>query len=253
MKSTLLALFAFGFVPFLGFTPGASGAVITTSFSTTAPSEQNSLVRVAVDTADLGTSYMMRHLRNYTTANDRWREIGQSFITPGTQDVMIDGLALRINDNRDISGIARDFTLTIYKSGAQGLPSGDAIYQGTGSLPTSLSTLGYITFQLGEEVALEGGVQYCFQIGFTAEGGNAQLSFAASKGSLYAGRSFYYANSDSADTAALVYTSAQRDLDFAVLYTPVPEGRTAFLLGGPLLLLAVFSHKLKSRAAGAKA
>ncbi len=230
MKKNLLYSSMIGAISIVLGVASASASILT-SASNQPPDAAISLVRSAVPDNELGTSYMMRYYNNYATGTNRRREIGQSFLVPGETPVDIDGFVLRINDGQNLSGVAKNFTLTIYEAATNGVPVGAAIYQSTGTLPSEMSNLQYITFLLDQTVTLEAGTRYSFQLGYTTSSGVAQISFAASNSNLYPeGRSFYYANSDSGNLASMIYTPALRDMDFAVLYTPVPEGGTAALL-----------------------
>ncbi len=253
MKKTLLHSSVVGAMSLVLGLASASGAIIT-SISAAPPSAEQSLIRAAVPEGTEGNAYMMRYYNNYSSGANRHREIGQSFIVPGTDPVAIDGFVLRIDDNRDFSSItvAKNFTFSIYKAASNGIPEGDAIYVSTGLLPETLTNRHYITFQLDETVVLEDGGRYCFQIGYTTSSGASQLSFAASGDDIYTeGRSFYYSNSNSSDPASMIYTSAQRDIDFAVLYTPVPEGKTAGLMIMSIAALGIYrgiGNRLTGRA-----
>lgn len=248
MKTSLYSLLLIGFLPLFPGVPNAAGAVMT-SLSSAPPSEERSLVRIAVPEGSFGTAYTMRYWNNYASAANRKREVGQTFVVPGNQPVEIEGFTLRIYDTREsLAGVSTNFTLSIYKVGQDDIPIGSPVYESTGQLPSELSHLSYITFLLDSAVTLEDGVRYGLKISYTSSSGGAQLSFAASSGNIYSeGKSFYHANSDGTDLAGMYYTTAVRDLDLAILYTPIPEGRATALLLGSLAGLGAWGMAGRAR------
>ncbi|HWL54308.1 MAG TPA: hypothetical protein VNQ90_17845 [Chthoniobacteraceae bacterium] len=258
MKASLLRLLAL--VVSLGtcFATTAQSQILI-SRSSAAPLESHSAVRIKVPEEITGTQYQMKwwDTRDDKRANRR-RETGQIFSLSGTDPVAIEGFAFRLNlgtadfdGNQQAKATGQAVTLSIYQATGTSNPTpvGAALYTGTGTLPAGMLARDYLTFTLPEAFEATPGTLYSVQIAFNTYGGGNQITLATGSGSLYdGGTGFWYANLADSDT--MDYDVRDRDLDFAVLYTPapIPEASTlGLLLTSGLLLLAFHFNRRRTQ------
>ncbi len=253
MKASYLRILALVVSIGACFITTASSQIIITR-SPDAPLDSHSAVRIKVPDGGTGTQYQMKWWNTSSSqAAGRHREIGQTFSLSGTEPVAIEGFTFRLNlTSGEQSAImpGEPITLSIYKVvGAEdATPVGAALYTATGTLPTGMLAADYLTFTLPEAFEATIGTQYSVLIGFNTYATRNQMTFATGSGALYDGGSgFWHQNPNNSE--ALVYNTYGRDLDFAVLYTPVPEASTVgLLLTSAFLLLAFHFNRRRTRA-----
>lgn len=153
------------------------------------------------------------------------RDLGQTFLTPGSADVPLRALALqiasvpeaRIGEN---AGGGR-FTLTVSRMpGPDIFEPGEALYKGSGQLPEVLEKGAYLLFDLGEALSLEKDQYYSILLSFDAPIPGQNLHFTFGPSSLYReGGAFIHSNA-TAPFTVMQYDTAGGTLQMFLFSTP---------------------------------
>ena len=167
------------------------------------------------------------------------QEIAQSFLVSGANDWSIDRITIRVREF-GTSVVNQGFHLQVWSMSSASDYTGDSLVNAQlGTFPASGLSPGYWTFGL-EHITLSVGNYYAFVVGF--ESGPASQRFinavnAYSAYDLYPqGRMFLRQGTP------LVWTTtgyaSDRDFDFYVQGSPVPEPSCFLVLGSGILALA---------------
>lgn len=225
-------------------------ADVTTSTSSTPPT--GALVRIEpTDTSK--TQRWSNSSTTYATIGSH-RDLGQTFLIPGASDVSIESFVFRFSTTDKPAAIQRaGFTLSIYQiDSATSMPEGlSPLYQQTGTLPDSISSLDYLTFGLDTPFAATGGGYYAVQLSFNEPVANRSIFFISATKDRYSFGTMYTYSNVAANDTTMTYGIANAQLDFAIIATAIPEQKVSGLLLGAFGVTAAFGF-MRRRVTGCR-
>jgi len=208
-------------------------AGIQTSVASDPPTQEETLISVAP-----GVTKNQRWLYTSDTTANRHRDVGQTFLIPGTSPVSITSFVFRIADvGAIVSQLSNaPFTLSIYEfaDATSYVPMGEPLYQVSGTLPAEFPSLEYLSFTLDDAFVAQAGHYYGVQLGLDTRAADLGINFRSGLPADYAGGTgFSYSNYE---VGSRSYKGGEFNFDFRVVGTAIPEGKTAALLFSTLLL-----------------
>jgi hypothetical protein len=242
-SSVFAAPFLFG-VLFLSQLALSSAATVASSTSAIAPS--GSVIQSFTPSTPAGFSW--RADSTVTPANTSWRDTGQSFTA--NEDFSLSAITLRTNNGTNAPALNTAFTLTLYTFADiySNTPSSTvATFTGVTPSGSTLVAGTYMTFALGNSVALTSGVVYGFVLHYDALAGNRSITFNVSTlSNEYTGGRDLSVYVDTATGLPLTNAFTRgNSLEFYLSGTSsIPEPGTFALLGGAsVLAFAIFRRR----------
>lgn len=203
-------------------TAGAGVAAVTVGFGSSPPStDVLTHFSMGGDTGQVG-------LFSWTTTNDRWA-LAQSFFVSGSSDWSADKLTVRVREF-GTSVVGQEYSLELWSVADASSDPVTLVSGQSGTFPVSGLTAGYWTFDIAD-VTLTHGSYYAFLLGFNS-GPDSQRYVDVVKNfgtdSFPDGRMFYRVGTPGSWSH---YFVSDKDIDFSVQGSVVPEPATMSLLG----------------------
>lgn len=221
-----------------------SGATITTSTSSTAPTTD--IVQSFVPGGGVG-GFSWRADSTLTSA-DAWRDTGQSFTA--TQDFALDSITLKTQSGANPPALNTAFTLTVYSFASifNNSPSATlATYSGTIPAAGTLPGGTYVTFDLSQSVQLTKDAVYGFVLHYESMADSRSIAFVATTNTseFATGRNLSSGSDGGIAPSSSTFTRTNNSLQFYLGTTSsIPEpGAAALIAGAAMLGCAIFKRR----------